>query len=116
MEWSEDEATLTVWFEEEHDSDFLALIHEADEETVLWNTDAPRFDGPVEIPMLNAVACDAPADYPSETFELVAGVGTTMLGMIQEITARQPVDVSESWLQRAQNRDPSRSTCMRLNF
>lgn len=116
MEWSENEATLTVWFEEEHGSDFLALIHGADEKTVLWKNDAPRFDGPLTVPMLDAIACDAPANYPSSTFELVAGIGTTTLGMVQEITARQPVDVSDSWLKRAEEHNVGQRTCIGMTF
>lgn len=115
MEWNGDETVLTVWFEEQHESDFLALVHEYDEETVIWHADAPRFAGPLKIPMLKAVACDD-TEYPTRTFELVAGIGTLAFGLVEENTARQTFDVKQGWLDRAAGLELERGECMRPYF
>lgn len=113
VEWGEDESELVVTFAEEHEADFIAVVHEYDDETVIYSGDAPRFDGPVRIPLLAAVSCDG-AQYPTNTFELVVGKGTMMLGMVEEILEREQWEVSEEWLQRAAEYETEYGECYSL--
>lgn len=113
IETIENEQRLVVTFQEEHESDFLALVHETDDETILWRDSAPRFAGPIEVPFMKAVSCDD-ADYPTTTFELVAGTGTTSLGLVEEVTARQPIEVDDRWLDRAAELEMDQAECMAL--
>lgn len=111
-EWQNEKSQLEIWLIEDHNADFLAFVHEADE-SVLWSVDAPRFGGPVTAPALDAVAC-VDADWPSRTFELVAGTGTTSFGMVDEILARGSITVPEGWLARAGEHNVDQETCQLL--
>ena len=98
VEWANDQTWLEVYFEAEHDTEAVWFTHSADS-TILYITDAPRFEGPIEIPLLDAIACDD-ADYPSLTFEVTAAEGRPLPGFAPDTTGEAEVSLPEGYFDR----------------
>jgi hypothetical protein len=101
---------LPTYVDPNADADFLALVHEADS-AVLSETAAPRFDGPVSLAVWQPIACSS-VDWPSRTFELVAGTGTVDFGAVDEILEREAFELSEEWMADAKEASPSTAECV----
>lgn len=113
-EWK-DGGVLEVTYADEHDAEFIALVHEFDDSMVLWADDAPRFAGPIEVPIYTAIACDD-SEYPTNTFELVTGIGTTSFGLVEEILEREELEVSDQRLDEAQAQSPEQVDCFSIGM
>jgi len=98
VEWTNDRKWLEVYFDDEHDSDAIWFTHSADS-TILYINDAPRFEGPIEIPILDIIACDD-ANYPSTSFELTAAEGRPLPGHTPDSTGEAQISLPEGYLDR----------------
>lgn len=117
LEWSDDETWLEVYFDPEHNTDALWLTHSADS-TILYITGAPRFEGPVDVPLLDSIACDD-ADYPSATFEITAADGRPLPGYSPETTGEAEIPLPDGYLNRLPESEyyegeEARATCMAI--
>lgn len=98
LEWTDDQTWLELYFEADHNTEYFWLTHAADS-TIIYASQAPRFEGPVSVPILDALACDN-ADYPSSTFEITAAKGRPMLSHEPETTGKAELDLPEDYLNR----------------
>lgn len=108
VEWINDRTWLEVYLNAEHDTEAIWLTHTTDS-TILYITDAPRSEGPIEIPILSAIACDD-ADYPSTTFEITAAEGRPASGYTPETTGEAEVPLPDGYFDRLSEGDES--NCM----
>ena len=98
VEWANDRTRLEVYFEAEHDAEAVWFSHSADS-NILYITDAPRFEGPIELPLLDALACDD-ANYPSLTFEVTAAEGRPIPGVTPDTTGEAEISLPEGYFDR----------------
>jgi len=98
VEWANNRTWLEVYFEAEHNAEAVWFTHSADS-TILYITDAPRFEGPIELPVLDAIACDD-ADYPSLTFEVTAAEGRPIPGFTPDTTGEAEISLPEGYIDR----------------
>jgi hypothetical protein len=98
VEWIDDQKWLEIYFNGEHDTEAVWLTHSADS-NILYITDAPRFEGPIEIPLLDSIACDD-ANYPSATFEITAAEGRPLPGFTPETTGEAEIPLPDGYLDR----------------
>ena len=98
IEWIDDGTRISIYFAEENTSEEVWLTHAVDTQ-IIYSRGAPRFDGPVSIPILDALACDN-ADYPSLEFELTAATGRPILGTQPETTGGAEFKLPDSYFER----------------